>query len=66
MDNTCQRNLALFRSLSPDSKENPEKKDKREHLGDQEELVRQGRLVHLGSKDTKALWDVMEKLAQVE
>lgn len=58
--------LVLFRSLSLDSKENQETKDKREHPGDQEELVLQERLAYQGLKERKALWDVMEKLAQME
>lgn len=66
MDSTCQRSPALFRSLSRDSKENQERKGKRGHQGDQEELALQEKLVNLGLKDRKALWDVMEKWAQVE
>lgn len=58
--------LALFRSLCLDSKGNQGTKDKKEHLGDQEELVLQERLAYLGLKDRKASWDVMGKLVQME
>lgn len=66
MDSSWQRSLALFRSSSLDSKENQEKKDKKEPLGDRGESVLQERLANLDLKDRKALWDVMEKLARVE
>lgn len=54
MDSTRQRSPALFRSLSLDSKENQERKDKKEYQGDQDELALMERLVKLGSKVKKA------------
>lgn len=61
MDKTWQRNLALFRSSSPDSKENQEIKDTKGRRGDREESAPREKSVKLGLKDRKASWDVMEK-----
>lgn len=54
MESTWQRSPALFRSWSLDSKENQERKDKKERRGDLEELALLERLVNLGLKVRKA------------